>query len=228
MSDTRTALIVGASRGLGFGLVREYLDRGWRVVATSRGDDEALRVLAGEIGGKLVLERLDVTDDAAVASLVRTLGGTSLDLVFVSAGVTNDNSPAAGHVALDEFARVMATNVLAAMRLIEGLGASVSIGGAIVAMTSVLGSVGQNTSGGYEVYRASKAALNTLLRSYAARHKDRALIAMHPGWVRTDMGGAGAPLGVAESAKGMAEVIEARMGKPGCVFLDYGGTTIVW
>ena len=228
MSDTRTALIVGASRGLGFGLVREYLDRGWRVVATSRGDDEALRVLAGEVDGKLVLARLDVTDDAAVASLVGTLGGTSLDLVFVSAGVTNDNSQAAGHVALDEFARVMATNVLAPMRLIEGLGASVSVGGAIVAMTSVLGSVGQNTSGGYEVYRASKAALNTLLRSYAARHKDRALIAMHPGWVRTDMGGAGAPLGVAESAKGMAEVIEARMGKPGCVFLDYRGTTIVW
>ena len=100
--------------------------------------------------------------------------------------------------------------------------------GAIVAMTSVLGSVAGNTSGGYEVYRASKAALNTLLRSYAARHGDRAVIAMHPGWVQTDMGGPGAPVTVDQSARGMVDVIAARSGQPGCVFLDYQGNTIGW
>ena len=229
MTEIKTALIVGASRGLGLGLVREYLGRGWRVVATSRGRrDEALQALAREAGDRLRLETLEVTDEAAVAGLAAALEGEGLDLLFVSAGVTNDNAKTAGAVAHEEFARVMATNALAPMRIIEVIGDHVSPQGAIVAMTSVLGSVADNTSGGYEVYRASKAALNTLLRSYAARHEDRAVIAMHPGWVRTDMGGANASLSVEESAKGMADAIDARLGRPGCVFIDQAGKTVAW
>ncbi len=228
MSNEKIALIVGASRGLGLGLVREYLDRGWRVVATARGNDEALRALAEDGGDRLRVETLDVTDGAGVAALAAAHAGETLDVLFVSAGVTNDNAEAAGDVAPAEFARVMKTNALAPMHLIEALGGRVAPDGAIVAMTSVLGSVGANTSGGYEVYRASKAALNTLLRSYASRHKDRAVIAMHPGWVQTDMGGAGAPLTVDRSAKGMVDVIAARSGQPGCMFVDYQGKTIDW
>lgn len=228
MTDKQTALIIGASRGLGLGLVREYLNRGWRVIATARGANEALHGLAVEAGERLRLETLDITHDGAVASLAKDLEGETLDLLFVSAGVTNDNAKAAGDVAYDEFSRVMATNALAPMRIIEAIGERVSPGGAIVAMTSVLGSVEANTSGGYEVYRASKAALNTLMRSYAARHAERTVIAMHPGWVQTDMGGASAPLSVAESATGMAGTIVSRAGKPGCVFLDHAGKTIAW
>ncbi len=228
MSSEKTALIVGASRGLGLGLVREYLDRGWRVVATARGNNEALRTLKSHAGDRLRVETLDVIDSAGVAALARAHAGETLDVLFVSAGVTNDNAKAAGAVAADEFARVMATNALAPMRLIEALGKRVAPDGAIVAMTSVLGSVAQNTSGGYEVYRASKAALNTLLRSYASRHRDRAVIAMHPGWVQTDMGGSGAPLTVDRSASGMVDVVAAQSGKPGCVFVDYKGETIDW
>ncbi len=225
----KTILVIGASRGLGLGLVREYLERGWRVVATSRGNhDDELKSLASTAGDRLRIERLDVTDANDIAALKRAVGSDPLDLLFVSAGVSNDTSQQAAFVAPDEFTRVMLTNALAPLKIIEVFGGNVGARGAICAMTSVLGSVGSNTSGGYEVYRASKAALNTMLRSYAARNKQRSVIAMHPGWVRTDMGGPHAIVEVEESARGIAEVIEERLGEPGCVFIDYRGETIAW
>ena len=98
----------------------------------------------------------------------------------------------------------------------------------MVAMSSVLGSIAGNGSGGYDAYRASKASLNMLLRCHAARHPQRTVIAMHPGWVRTAMGGGGAALGVAESARGIADAIAARAGRPGCVFVDWQDREIAW
>ena len=226
----KTILIIGASRGLGLGLAREYLERGWRVVATTRGGNEAaIADLAASSGGRLQRETLDVTDFAAVDALAGRLTSTPLDMLFVSAGVSSPEKQAPiGSVSVDEFDRVMVTNALAPLRIIEALGERVARDGVIVAMSSVLGSVAGNTSGGYELYRASKAALNTLLRSYAARHRERSVVAMHPGWVRTDMGGAQASVGVEESVAGMADVLERLGGKPGCVYVDYLGETIPW
>ncbi len=227
--ERRRALIVGASRGLGLGLVRAYLDRGWDVVATARGrNEDALQRLRAEAGGRLAVDALEVTDDAAIRAMARRLGPTRLDLLFVSAGISGDKAAAAATVDPDAFARMMATNAHAPLRIIEALGGNVPVEGAVVAMSSVLGSVASNVTGGYEAYRASKAALNTLLRSYAVRHAARAVIAMHPGWVRTDMAGPDATLDVAESARGMADVIDAHMGRAGCVFVDWQGRTIPW
>ncbi len=227
--DARTALLIGASRGLGLGLAKEMTDRGWRVIATTRGrNDDGLRRLADGAGDRLRIETLDVNDDAAITALERAVEGVRLDVLFVSAGTMDDKEQPIGAVPPDEFARVMATNALAPLKVIEALGAGVAPDGVIVAMTSVLGSVAGNVSGGYEVYRASKAALNTLLRSYAARHGDRSVVAMHPGWVRTDMGGANAPVAVADSARGMVDVVTSRFGQRGCVFLDYQAKTIAW
>ena len=229
MADTKTALLVGASRGLGLGLATAMTDRGWRVIATTRGrNDEGLRQLASSVGDHLRIETLDVNDAAALAALKGKLEGARLDLLFVSAGVSLDGDKPIGAVSPQTFATVMETNALAPLKIIEAIGDSVAPDGAIVAMTSLLGSVAQNGSGGMEVYRASKAALNTLLRSYAARHRERAIVALHPGWVRTDMGGANAPLTVADSARGMMDVVAGQLGKPGCVFLDYQGKTIPW
>ena len=225
---TKTVLIVGASRGLGLGLVREYFDDGWNVVATSRGSDGALREFAASAGSRLRLETLDVTDAAGVAALKRSLAGTTLDVLFVSAGVMGERDESAADTRPEEFSRVLVTNALAPLKIIEALADGVPRDGAIVAMTSTLGSVAGNSSGGTEVYRASKAALNTLLRSYAARHPQRAIVAMHPGWVRTDMGGANAAVSVEDSTRGMVAAIAARAGQPGCVFIDYRGRTIPW
>ena len=225
----RTALIIGASRGLGFGLVNEYLHRGWRVVATSRGRHDAdLKRLAHTAEGRLAIEPLDLTDASAIDGLKRTLAGKNFDVLFVSAGIANGPDDRIANTSAEDFCRVMSTNAFAPLRIIEALGGMVRAEGVIVAMTSSLGSVAGNTSGGYEAYRASKAALNTLLRSYAARHGDHPIIAMHPGWVRTDMGGPNAAVSVEDSVRGMVEVIDGRRGTPGCVYLDYQGKAIPW
>ena len=230
MADSgKTALIVGASRGLGLGLVREHLDRGWQAIATTRGrNDDGLRKLATTAGDRLRIETLDVNDAAQIEALKRSLDGRSLDLLFASAGISNGSQARISDVSPDDFTKLMLTNALAPLKIIEALGDRVPPTGAIVAMSSILGSVAENTSGSWEAYRASKAALNTLLRSYAARHQDRSIIAMHPGWVRTDMGGPQANVEIEDSVKGMADVIETRLGKPGCVYLDYKGRTIAW
>ena len=224
-----TALIVGASRGLGLGWVRAYLDRGWHVVATTRGRNDAeLKRLAETAVGRLKIEPLDVTDASALDRVRRTLAETRLDLLFVSAGIANGPNDRFADVSEEEFGRIMSTNALAPMRIIETLDSLVVPNGVVVAMTSSLGSVSMNTSGDWEVYRASKAALNTMLRSYAARHQHRSVVAMHPGWVRTDMGGANASIGVEQSVAGMVDAIGSRRGMPGCVYLDYEGRTIAW
>ena len=225
---SRRALIIGASRGLGLGLARGYLDAGWQVVATARENDAGLLALARAALGRLSVERLDVTDAAGISALRERIGASTLDLLFVSAGVINEADKPAGIEAADAFARVMTTNAHAPMAIIETFGDKIAAGGAIVAMTSVLGSVAANTGGGYDVYRASKAALNTMLRSYACRHAERCVVAMHPGWVRTDMGGARASLSIEESVAGMIDVIDGKLGQPGCVFVDYRGQAIPW
>jgi NAD(P)-dependent dehydrogenase (short-subunit alcohol dehydrogenase family) len=124
----------------------------------------------------------------------------------------------------------MVTNALSPMRVVEAFADLVRPSGTIAVMSSVLGSVGGNTDGGMEVYRASKASLNTLMRSFAARRKgdSRTLLCVHPGWVRTSMGGSEAPLDVETSTRGIADVIAKHQGKPGLAFLDYKGETVAW
>jgi NAD(P)-dependent dehydrogenase (short-subunit alcohol dehydrogenase family) len=229
--DVSTALIVGASRGLGLALAQEYLARGWRVVATQRAEaGSGLRELVGRFGDRLEIERLDITRSDEIRALRTRLSGRRLDLLFVNAGVTNDPRQPVGEVSTEEFIRVLVTNALGPMRAIEAFEDLVPTTGMIAAMSSGLGSVGDNENGGWEVYRASKAALNTLMRSFAARHKesDRSLALVAPGWVRTDMGGPGAPLDVETSVTGVVNAIAAQTGRPGLRYLDYQGRTVRW
>ncbi|MBS0558993.1 MAG: SDR family oxidoreductase [Proteobacteria bacterium] len=229
-SSGSAALIVGASRGLGLGLAEAYLQRGWRVVGTVRGAAPTkLHDLAASSGGRLAIETVEINEPAEVAALKQRLSGRSFDVLFVNAGVTNRRDETVGEVSTDEFNRVMVTNALSPMRVIETLEDTVAPGGVIGAMSSGLGSVADNESGGMEVYRASKAALNTLMRSYAARAGGKRAVALiSPGWVRTDMGGDAAPLSVAESASGIVDVLAGCAGKPGAVFIDYKGDTVRW
>jgi NAD(P)-dependent dehydrogenase (short-subunit alcohol dehydrogenase family) len=226
-----TVLIVGASRGLGLALASEYLTRGWRVIATVRTDaGTGLHDLGERYAGRLEIDRLDIASADEIEGLRRRLSGRSLDLLFVSAGVTNDPAQTIGEVSTDEFIRVMVINALGVMRAIEALQDLVPPSGMIAAMSSGLGSVADNESGGWEVYRASKAALNTLMRSFAARQKDsdRSLALVAPGWVRTDMGGPSAPLDVETSIPGVVNAIAAQTGRPGLRYLDYQGRTVRW
>lgn len=227
----KNLLLIGASRGLGLAMAEEYLKRGWHVVATERDPGKSgLHQLAGDHAGRLEIETVDIVESDQVTALRARLASTMFDMLFVNAGVINDHHETIAEVSTDEFVRVVITNALSPMRVVEALQDRVTADGTIGIMSSGLGSIANNESGGYEVYRGSKAALNTFMRSYAARHADdaRTLLLMAPGWVRTDMGGPDARLSIEESIPNLANTIDAQAGKAGLQYLDYLGRTVPW
>ncbi len=231
MTVLPAVLIIGASRGLGLALAREWLARGWRVIATVRTQNQSgLHELAETSGGRLRIEQLEMTDAAAVEALRERLSGEEFDVLFINAGVSNGPDDRVDQVSTEAFTRLMVTNALSPMRVVETLGALVRRNGTIAVMSSSLGSVALNDRGGWEVYRASKAALNTLMRSYAARHagEERSLALVDPGWVRTDMGGSDASLGIEESIPGVIDAVAERQGRPGLRYFNYRGETVPW
>jgi NAD(P)-dependent dehydrogenase (short-subunit alcohol dehydrogenase family) len=226
-------LLIGASRGLGYAIGEKYLELGWRVVATARRESGTrLRRLAESSHGRLEVETVDINEPAQVTASCGRLASRTFDLLFVNAGVKNDDRGTIADVSTDEFVRVMVTNALSPMRVVEALQALVSPAGTVAVMSSGQGSVANNLNGGYEVYRASKAALNTLMRSFAARHSDdpRPLLLLAPGWVRTDMGGPNARLSIEESIPNLVATVNAERGKRGLQYLDYSysGQTVPW
>jgi NAD(P)-dependent dehydrogenase (short-subunit alcohol dehydrogenase family) len=224
VATAKTALIVGASRGLGLGLVQEYAARGWDVVGTVRNPGTLLHKVPG-----IEIETLDVNDPDQIAALQDRLKDRAFDLLFVNAGVKGDSAANIGEVSTEEFTRVMATHALGPLRVLETLGGLVTPGGVMAVMSSGLGSVAGNTGSGWEAYRASKAALNTLMKSFASRQrKSQTFLVISPGWVKTDMGGPGAPLDVATSVRGMADTIAKREGNGGVAFVGYDNKEIAW
>ncbi|MFC0041340.1 SDR family NAD(P)-dependent oxidoreductase [Actinomadura rayongensis] len=229
MTTHPTVLLIGASRGLGLALAQEYLSRGAHVVATVRGARRTpLHDLADD--PQLEIEHVDITDRAQVESLRDRLAGRAFDLLFVVAGITNGRYETPADVDPDVFSQVMTTNALSPMRTVEILRDLVRPDGTIAVMSSGQGSIANNERGGFEIYRASKSALNQLMRSYAARHRDdpRTLLLAAPGWVRTELGGPDAALTVEESIPRLAGVIDAQRGRGGLQFLDYRGETLPW
>lgn len=226
----KQALIIGTSRGLGLGLARELLTRGWQVVGTVRRPSEATEALRSAHPDRFSIETVDVDRPEQVAALRERLRDARFDLLFVNAGVLHAPGKTIGEVSHEDFVREMTTNAFSPVRAAEVLLPLVQPTGTIGFMSSQLGSVANNTSGGFEMYRASKAALNTLVRSFVVRMpaERRTVLLLHPGWVRTDMGGANADIDVATSTRGLADVIEARHGSGGLAFLDYQGRTLPW
>jgi NAD(P)-dependent dehydrogenase (short-subunit alcohol dehydrogenase family) len=229
--DVKNVLIIGASRGLGYALAAEYLARGWQVTATVRGAGRTqLHELAESSAGRLVVETVDITGPEQVTALHERLAHETFDLLFVNAGVTNGPGETVADVSTDTFVRLMVTNALSPVRVVEALQDLVAPKGTIAVMSSGQGSVANNSKGGFEIYRASKSALNQLMRSFAARHAGdpHTLLLIAPGWVQTDLGGPGAPLTVDQSIPGVADTIEAQAGQGGLQYLDYRGQTVAW
>ena len=227
-----TILLIGASRGLGHAMAAEFLKKGWNVVGTVRsgGRRTLLHDLADEYSGRVEIEHVDICEPDQIAALHDRLSGRTFDMLFVNAGVTNNPTETIADVTTDEFIRVMVTNSLSPMRVIESLEQYVPAGGLIGVMSSGQGSIANNETGQREVYRGSKAALNMFMRSFAARHSgtSRAMVVMAPGWVRTDMGGPGGRLSIEESIPNLVNVLLAKQERPGLEYLDYLGHTVPW
>jgi NAD(P)-dependent dehydrogenase (short-subunit alcohol dehydrogenase family) len=225
-----TVLITGANRGLGLEFARQYAADGWRVIACARrADTPALQALVA--AEPLVsAHALDVTDQAAVDRLAAALSGTPIDVLLNVAGVMGSKRFGATDYA--EWAQVLAVNVLAPMKMAEAFVEHVAASEEkkIVTLTSRMGSIGDNSSGGYYAYRSAKAAANAVMKSLALDLAGRGIIAVpiHPGWVRTDMGGSSAPLEAPDSVAGMRKVIAGLTPADSGKFLQYEGKELAW
>jgi len=229
LPPNKQLLLIGASRGLGFALAEEYLKRGWHVVATERNSTTSqLHNLPEASNGRLEIDIVDITYPDQVAALRARLASRKFDMLFVNAGVGTREMLA--DISTDEFIRMMVTNALSPMRVVESLQDLVLPTGTIGIMSSGQGSITNNENGHYEIYRGSKTALNMFMRSFAARHADdsRTLLLLAPGWVRTELGGAQARLSVEESIPNLANVMDAQAGKAGLQYLDYLGRRVPW
>ncbi len=217
MADGKSILILGASRGIGLGLAREFAGRGWQVVASERTKSEPLHALDG-----VDVVTADVTDPASYADLDLVDG--SLDAIIVNAGISGGRHQSADCASAHEIAEVMMTNAYGPVRAGRALLPKLKQGGTLAFMSSLMGSVA-DSSGGWELYRGSKAALNMLAKGIAeqdAKPRRIEVLSLHPGWVQTDMGGPNATLTVEQSVAGLADVIE-RAGGGGYRFVDYTG-----
>ncbi|OQC16015.1 MAG: C-factor [Alphaproteobacteria bacterium ADurb.Bin100] len=219
-----TVLVIGASRGIGLEFVRQYLAGGARVIATVR-DDPARQQLQA-LGAQVL--KVDVAQPASVSGLAWQLDGEAIDIALYVAGVMSRGS-ATEPPTQPEFDRVMHANVLGAMQVIPQVAplvaaASQGRGGRFVFLSSVMGQIGTVASSDCWLYRVSKAALNMAVASAQPSYPGVTMVAMHPGWVQTDMGGAGAPLGVTDSVRTMIRTLDALTPADRGRFLQHDGT----
>lgn len=218
-------LVVGASRGIGLEFVRQYRDAGAAVTATAR-DDVALARLAG-LGATAL--RLDVLDAASASGLAAQISGGAFDIAIVNAGVNGERIAGLDAPIEADFDRVMRTNVLGPMRVIAQIAEALAPGARLAVLSSRMGSIGSRTAAGSSLYRASKSAVNSVLKDASLVLGAKAVcIAFHPGWVKTDMGGAGADIDVETSVAGMRGVIAKLAPKDSGTFLNYDGQAIAW
>ena len=222
-------MVIGASRGLGLALVEEWLGRGWRVIATVRNPSAALSALAGRFPGSLDIETVDIAHADQVRALRDRLGARTIDVLYINAGIARAIAATPASISEEEFLDMMLVNALSPVRTAEILRDLVVPGGTIAIMTSELGSIA-DAQDGWQLYSASKAALNMLMKKYAARHgaDDHALLLVAPGWVRTEMGGRDASLSVEESIPHVVDTVEANRGRPGLRYVDRFDRPLPW
>ncbi len=237
-----TILLTGANRGLGLEFVRQYEADGWRIHACARDPDGAadLKALVEKAAGRITAHELDVADFAAIDALANRLRGTPIDVLLNCAGWMGTRSFAREGVSVQQFGAsdfeewesVFRVNTFAPMKMAEAFVEHVASGEQkkIVSLTTIMASLAKNTIGGFYQYRASKAGLNAIMRSLAIDLGKRGIIAIpiHPGWVRTDMGGPKADIDAPTSVAGMRKVIAGLTAEQAGRYWTYEGKELPW
>ncbi|ERB67190.1 SDR family oxidoreductase [Vibrio coralliilyticus OCN008] len=225
----KTVLITGANRGIGLSLVKNYHAQGWQVHATYRSEKSSQDLLELE-GDNLTCHPLDVTDYQGLSEFANAL--PALDVLINNAGYYGPKGYGFGNTDIDEWRKVLEINTIAPLKLVEALFPNLQRGQLkkIACLSSKVGSMTENTSGGGYIYRSSKAALNSVVKSLSndLSSQDFTVLALHPGWVQTEMGGPNALIDTQTSAAGLVEVIErADISRSG-EFINYDGTALPW
>jgi NAD(P)-dependent dehydrogenase (short-subunit alcohol dehydrogenase family) len=226
----KTALIIGASRGLGLEFVTQYLAAGWRVIATARKHDGVKQLAA--LGASA--HQLDVLSPADFLALTAALKDTAVDVAIYNAGIFGAATTALQAIAKAEFDAVMHANVWGAMNALPAIAPAVARASGVFAfVSSTMGSIAKMSGPNAVVYRASKSALNAVVKaaSLELAASDVTSFVLHPGWVKTDMGGPNADIAAVESVTGMRAVIAAAQQNGAAFnggFFDYAGTALPW
>jgi NAD(P)-dependent dehydrogenase (short-subunit alcohol dehydrogenase family) len=221
------ALITGASRGIGEALAATLAARGHEVLAAMRHPPASP---AGRRGLRWL--ELDVADPQSIVAAAERLAGEPLDILVSNAGIFGQRGAGLGRIDDRVWHEVLAVNVIGAYRTAEAFlpNLRMGLGRKLVTISSRMGSIGLNTTGGEYIYRSSKAAVNAVMKSLAVDLAPEGITValLHPGWVRTDMGGQGAAIDVQTSANGLADVIEALTPAQSGGFFNYDGAPLVW
>jgi len=230
-----TTLITGASRGIGIEFARQYAADGWRILACCRHPEkaEALNELAAQYPGLIQIHQLDVADFAQIDRLEKTLAGETIDVLINNAGIYPEcDSRGFGNTDYEEWARAFRVNTMAPLKMAEAFVIQVarSERKIVASITSMMGSIDDNTSGGSYLYRSSKAALNMVTKSLSLdlRHDGITAVVFHPGWVQTEMGGPNALITTEQSVSGMRKVIGSLTQSSSGKFFNYDGKEIAW
>ncbi len=219
------ALIIGASRGIGLEFVRQYRAQAWAVTATARSAEDLASLTA--LGATAL--PLDVTDGASASTLAWRIDGEAFDVVVLNAGVFGPRTQGLQAPSQADFDSVMHTNVLGALRVLPQIVAALAPGARLAVISSRMGSIGLRTAHSGWLYRASKAALNSVLKDVSLALAGRVIcVAFHPGWVRTDMGGAGADIDVGTSVADMRRTLAGLAPGDNGSYLNHDGQALAW
>ena len=225
-----TVLITGASRGLGLEYARQYADDGWRVIATCRDPENATELAS--LDGEVETHALDIGDHEQISSLANRLHKEAIDLLLNNAGIFGPRPSKLGEIDYNTWEDVMRINVMSPLMVCESFSDHITASNLkkIAIMSSKMGSVDDNSSGGSYIYRSTKAALNAVMKSLSVDLGPRGISVaiLHPGWVRTDMGGPNGLIDASESVNGLRQVIESLNLENSGRFYNYDGSEIPW
>ncbi|OHC78806.1 MAG: short-chain dehydrogenase [Rhodospirillales bacterium RIFCSPLOWO2_01_FULL_65_14] len=225
-----TVLITGASRGLGLEFARQYAADGWRVIAACREPKKSRALCA--LNGDIAVERLDIDDPASIGTLAKKYARAAIDVLINNAGIYGPRKFTMRTVDYPAWEKVLRTNTMAPLRVAAAFLPQVARGKkkTIATVSSWMGSIAGNDTGGAYIYRSSKAAVNMVMKSLAVDLKGKGIVVavLHPGWVRTDMGGPNAAIEARESVAGMRAVIAKLKKRDTGKFFDYDGKPMAW